>query len=427
LSSDDPDAADLAYCGLFDDFAARYDRGVTSLKDLNQQLLFAVLFGDRLLVNDGYVAVHPGIRKAVADRTSSPFRQLAQQGYVKILTRNGGDLGSVLSVMAEADISSASPLLKDAKANKEFVAWTRNLQAAPTRCFVQWPKYNTSAIFKKIAARALTRAKNLHPAAESDIELFRLELKQTSGRRTEWEDTAGRLLKEGKILASTRAMLMSVANDAYQYAWGCALSGGTSGVHLQMRPPLYVSLAVSVGTLPDDKREPVSVFVPNLKLARKRVHSEWDRLAAMADSTHDVALAKRDYRETLKQYYATNNVDEKQMRVAADAYSTVLAEHFKSKALARIVFDVGAPAAAATAGLALTAGPLGAAVGFAVGVTGASAARMGGDHWTLKMTPRRRSGWINEVNRSCLVGSSSFEIDKDKARKVLEHIPPFLA
>jgi len=420
----------LTYCGLVDDFAARHTGALTSVDELNRQLLLAVLFGDPLLVNDGYVVTHSAIRKAVIKPRSSPFRKLVEEGYVKILTRKGGDLGSLIEVMASQSITSAKLLNNDSKAKKHFAKWGTNLQRDFDRCFRPWPEYDTSSIFRKIAKDAHSRALAAHPDLEDELAAFDVAVSQTEGRRTEWEDTATRLVAEGKLSEPGRHTLMQVANDAYQYSWGCALFDGKASIRVQTRTPKYVMLDRPVGEVTSERREPVKVFAPDLEIAQKRVRTDWDRVAQMARPSHDVSLAKSQYLDTLDRYYTSDECDEKEMREAAKIYSKELSQHFKSKALPEIVFDSGFPVLAGIGAFVATApaGPVVAtAVGIAVGIAGTKADRLGGEHFLMKLVPGPRGGWITEGTPPppSQDSASSFEVDPSRAASVLKGVPLF--
>src|SRR5256885_10799991 len=106
----------LLYSGLFDDFAARNSDGrtVTTVDGLNHLLLTSVLFGDALLINDGYVLQNAALKAAILEAKASPFESLVRCGFVRILTRNDRDLGALARDMADRDISSAKRLLQNA-------------------------------------------------------------------------------------------------------------------------------------------------------------------------------------------------------------------------------------------------------------------------------------------------------------------------
>ena len=49
----------ITYCGLLDDFSLRHgDLAIKSLDQLNEHLVAAVLFGSKLVINDGHVLLH---------------------------------------------------------------------------------------------------------------------------------------------------------------------------------------------------------------------------------------------------------------------------------------------------------------------------------------------------------------------------------
>src|SRR5688500_14780641 len=103
----------LTYYGLLDDFALRHNyNGVarSSVDELNGDLIMAVLFGDPLLINDGYILNHSAAQEAITYPNRSPLRNLVENGYVKILTRNDGNLADTAHAMAANKIDSAKNL-----------------------------------------------------------------------------------------------------------------------------------------------------------------------------------------------------------------------------------------------------------------------------------------------------------------------------
>jgi hypothetical protein len=81
-----------AYCGLLDDFAIRHRDGhpIAKLEDLSNHLVFSVIAGDPLIVNDGYLLQSSAVRDAIMYPDRSPFRRLVECGFVRIMSRNGG-------------------------------------------------------------------------------------------------------------------------------------------------------------------------------------------------------------------------------------------------------------------------------------------------------------------------------------------------
>jgi hypothetical protein len=266
--------------GLVDDFAVNHhDAAVTSMRALNEHLVAAVLFGDSLLINDGYLLNHKVLQEAVLKPDSSPLCQLVESGFVKILTRNERALGDLADHMAEEDIQSARQL-------RSTDAYVKRLQPALSRwaeklrlveegdaSFSSWPAAHVSQIFKRLTTTALKAAID-----RTDQDKHRKELQEfqavwasasKSANRTDWEREAD--LRRGKhkqLSEEVHVALMRIANEAYQYAWGCALSETDARVTVETRAPMYLDLDVSLGEL-DPARPPkgVTVYGPDIAVA----------------------------------------------------------------------------------------------------------------------------------------------------------------
>lgn len=65
-------------------------------------------------------------------------------------------------------------------------------------------------------------------------------------RRTDWENAAVFLRDGGKLSERLFRELMQAGNEAYQYAWGCALADKNSLVRVETRAPKHTSLDVAV-------------------------------------------------------------------------------------------------------------------------------------------------------------------------------------
>ena len=386
----------LSYFGLVDDFAARHrDAAITSPTDLTRNLIFAVLFDEELLINDGYIIASRAIRDAVRKPKQSPLRQLVETGYIKILTRNQRDLGTLTKRMAEEGMEPAQALLKDPEYpafNRTLSEWCGTLNHPQADgsylSFRGWPAYNTSQIFERLALAAIDHAiSNVDdPNHKRQLRKFGDVFRACERRtRTTWEVEANRLRGVGELSAKIRTTLMHIANEAYQYSWGCALSTGKAQVKVQTRTPEFLDIDRSL-TLDETLdatpklRQGVEVYVPDVALAVKKVGDNWTRLADVNRANCDVFKAKRLFLETLETYYTSSAISDKDMKECADAYSKQLTMHFGGEGVP-FVFDLGFTAASAAvpaaAGAAL-AGPVGAAVGFGIGLVGNIAAHMGG-------------------------------------------------
>lgn len=62
---------EYAYLGLLDDFALRHNLKASCIKDvksLNQVLIIYAMIGERLLIGDGYLIMHPAAQQAILNQ-----------------------------------------------------------------------------------------------------------------------------------------------------------------------------------------------------------------------------------------------------------------------------------------------------------------------------------------------------------------------
>ena len=164
-----------AYSGLLDDFSLRFeDYCIVDVDSLNRRLINAVLIGDPLLVNDGYVVMSPALRSAVTEPDQSPFSHLVESGFVRILTRNGADLYGLAEDMAELAIGNAHQLVTSdfyrSTYQPALASLMKRLEKNPMKqSFRSWPKdLDLSAIFARTAGatyHAMTE-RGVYPADE---------------------------------------------------------------------------------------------------------------------------------------------------------------------------------------------------------------------------------------------------------------------
>jgi hypothetical protein len=424
----------LTYFGQVDDFAARHrDGAVTSSDQLNRHLLFAVLFGDPLVINDGYVIMSPAIRPAILEPKLSPLRQLVEAGHIKILTRNDRDLVGLAKHMADAGISSAKDLLRDAdfpNLQRALAAWSSTLALSDENdenpSFRDWPRaYNTSEIFERLALAAVDQAvsKTSNREHRRQLQQFAQRFKSTERRnRTSWEHQVIHPHKNG-LEPDIQYTLLRVANEAYQYSWGCALSEGVAPIKVQTRAPQFLDMDLSLVADNVPSRQGVRIYGPDLELAKKKLKNDWSRLVDVVTPGHDVYLAKRQFRNTLEAYYTSAAISDDEMKACAKAYSKSLALHFGGEGVP-FSFDVTFTAASTAAGVAI-AGPIGAGIGLGIGLIGNTAAHLGGPQLVRKVTLPLSKKWIKEQRADTVI--SSFQVDPLKAATVLEGVSTFRA
>jgi hypothetical protein len=420
------------YCGLFDDFAirARDGRSISSVDDLNAHLVSAVICGDSLAINDGYLLMNQGMRDAISQADLSPLKPLAKKGFVQILTRNGGSLSSLADFMANQNISSAQQLLNEAAYRTAFLpqleAWDAEIRNRYD-CYRAWPNKQTNEVFKRLTSRILDQLSHSQIIDGEDLRKFRDTLGDRIGSRTAWEDESMRLEQGGTISNASRTILLAVANEAYQYSWGCLLYDDINPVGVQMRSSRFLTDLTLVEGQGSAARSDIKVFVPNEAVITKGVKTQWDKLAELLDSGNPARESKALFRESLAKYYADDvAVNTKDMQGIAKDYSQCLAKHFGKD---RIV-DTGAQimfGAAAVAAPAFLLGPPGIVIGAAITGGGILAGSVFGVRNLIRRVGQTKpGGWITQLDAKEYQRSiSSFQLDPAKVAPITKGIPPF--
>ncbi|GAA4716333.1 hypothetical protein Prum_005690 [Phytohabitans rumicis] len=422
----------VTYTGLVDDFAKNHDDGcIQTLRELNEYLVSAVLVGHPLLINDGHVIMHPAIREAILKPESSPLRNLVATGYVKILTRNAGDLETLAAQMADEGITSAQRFSVQRDYAKSYLpalhVWMSQLRLGEPQSFLHpWPELNTTSIFHKITAAAYRSIRDVLVAAELRDELKALrrfrdlyELGRQH-RRTDWENVANRMRGSGRLSETLYRELMYAGNEVYQYSWGCALARKDNLVRVETRAPKFTDLDMSIGETTGSYQDSVEVYSPNFTVAHRKIGDNWSRLAEVARPGTETYYAKVEFQRCMESYYHANGteVDRSALDAAARKYSKALSDHFRRDERARLIYGYVTAAAGAAVGIpAAPLGPwLGTGIGLAVGVATVVADQVGAPRAMMKIMNRDNKKWItsNALGRRPTM-VSNFQIDQMSA------------
>ena len=425
----------LTYDGLVDDFAQKYgDACIQTPKDLSNHLIAAVLTGHPLLINDGHIIMHPAIREAVLNPKSSPLQKLVAAGYVKILTRNGGDLETLADRMADQGITTAQQLGSQDYYTKQYLpalrTWMDHLREGDPRDFLRpWPEINTTPVFQKIAAAAYRSIRSALSAAKlrEDLEAMRrfIDMYESGEqkRRTDWENAAVLLQRGGKLSERLFRELMHAGNEAYQYAWGCALADKSSLVRVETRAPKHTSLDVTVDATAEPvsvQREQVELYTPNFKVAVRKIGENWSKLAEVARTGSETYYAKVAFQRCIDDYYRGDEsaVDEAVVKAAAKKYSKALAEHFVNAERGRWIYGYSTAIGGTAALIPTMAAPplVGLLAGLAVSVAAAAGDHVGVPEAMMKIVDSSKGKWITSSDlgtRPTMV--SNFQIDQQAA------------
>jgi hypothetical protein len=421
----------LSYVGVLDDFALRYaDGAIGDVAELNRQLVLATLFSDPLLINDGYLLSHAAIRDALVQPESSPLKHLVECGYVKILSRNDGDLGGLADWMADAGISSAKFLLGDERFRESYLpvlkAWSGQLQLPAYDAFRHWPNIRLDEVYKKVSIDAFERLFESSVDVQEELKAFRTRLDDSRQRRTEWEDIGAGLFDSGQISRPTFISLMKAANESYQYAWGCSLAKEIGSVRVVTRIPQHLAnFELSEITVSDAPKSPIRMAIPDAAFALKSVEGKWEKLAGVVTTGNDLNVLKHRFLDALRAYYQTSDADDQNVKRCGEQYTVALSKHFGGTVGVNVVFDLAFVGASTAAG-GVFAGPLGMAAGAALSVAGVVASHLGAPKLLWRLSAPSPRKWL--VNRDVMARPelvSAFQIDRSVAENYTRGIPQF--
>lgn len=234
------DILPYSYCGHLDDVVAKYTPQYGSEEFFNLSLAKSLFFGGGLFVNDGYLVNHPVARRQLLT-SGSLLNVMLKHGFVKIYTRMPPDqVADMPRVMAEQQkIPTFQKLIESEEWNREGGLQERWAEIAKNQLkredIIQWGKAKNHKIFtklvngvfeKKIAKDSglLCTDEDLANIAKS----FHDRGPLTGKARTHFEDACIEILNRRTLseieFARIMESLMMVANQAYHYGFGLAIT-----------------------------------------------------------------------------------------------------------------------------------------------------------------------------------------------------------
>lgn len=421
-----------AYCGLLDDFAIRQKDGrpITTVDELNNHLIFSVIAGDPLVVNDGHLLMNPAVREAILHPDESPFRSLVEGGFIKILTRNGGAIELLAESMANERITSAEKLLASSYYCEQFqpalAEWSADLNKGYLDWCRPWPRHRTEQVYRKMTAPILDwLIEECGSVVSEEVDRFRDRLGDDISSRTSWEDESAKLERRSLLSPATRRLLMAAANESYQYSWGCMLADPLNPMSVQTRVAFFHGdLDLKVGELACEATTPVRLFVPNVRIARKGIRNQWDLFAQSVNPAHPVNIEKRHFLDKVNGYN-TQEVTVHEVRDAAEGYSAALSRTFARDKPVHDGIDLTFGAASIATSIALI-GHLGTAIGVAITVAGLTASHVPPVHALIsRLGQTKPRKWIDETPSFDSEWSATFQLDLRKVELVLDGVPTF--
>lgn len=131
----------LTYLGTFDDSVQRFPWNIpTDDEYLEHSLARHVVLGDKLLLNDGYLAMHPTSQKALLAGTKSLMFNLVNDGFIRIMSAERS-ISESIRKRAESGVATHLALLQSA----DWPELSRNLDEVSRRqsredYFHGWPQ-----------------------------------------------------------------------------------------------------------------------------------------------------------------------------------------------------------------------------------------------------------------------------------------------
>ncbi len=423
----------LSYCGLLDDFSIRHRDGPTidTLAQLNGHLIATALFGDPILLNDGYLIFNQSLVDAIASPMESPLLELLQCGFVQILTRNQGQLATLASFMAEQGITNAVRLVEDPHFGMlqlpSLIELEERLASQAYNPFRSWPQIHVGHVFRQVSKNALD---SLVESGDDTGEYgrFAASVGERIGSRTGWEDAARELRSAGALSDGAFASVMAAANEAYQYSWGCLLAAPMEQIRVQTRLPRFLaSLDHSEGEVTPETPMMPTVNVPDFTHQRHKRTEAWVRLAEICSYGSPSNVVKRTFLSALDRHLlAGSETSRKELHDASRDYSLVLKRSFAPE-ISKYVDFAFLVVPIAVSGL--VAGPVGVAVSAVISAGGFIGAEVNAWNRLLwRMGLPSTNKWARLVQSASPSRSESwFQLDHERASSFVAGAPPFVA
>ncbi|GEM_PF-367075 len=342
----------FTYLGTLDDRCKEFPWGYNLDMDfLNKTLVRSVLFGEKLLLNDGYLMNCEACREAVMDKTRSPLMRLIDIGFVRILSRTG-DLGSTAQKMKDEGVGTFPELL-DRADWKEFRGrldrMTEDLTSEDLLC--SWPAQDMGAGFIKTILTAEGRTPlEMHMRCVDDdllkrvFESYRKEMKRDSrAARTRWEEVCRNAVMTSDADPAALHELMHLGNGAYHVNFaGCLSVAMDQPVLAETRLCRGLAGLYDIAEADDDSNEdqtplPTALVLPN------DLRTNVDLLEEVLDESSPIGKARRKYLDRLDEWRGAKGKVTERLSAAMDQYEERLSRHFyKDSDLRRWQFEATA-------------------------------------------------------------------------------------
>lgn len=414
------------YLGTIDDVVQRYPWRFKITQDLlNHSLATQLIDGRPLLINDGYLVLHPVAQSAIMDRENLLWT-LISEGFVNVLSRGYGVYGlhdmpeKMQSTIESFDLLvngriDGAPAWNELK--KQLKKIDQHLNAFDAS--ISWPSFDSGSGFIALADRILQRQSTarslglgwsiktrvLHDFLRRFIDRMQGD---KSGPRNYWEklakefaDRPGYTSRPDNFVLS----MMNLVNEMYHYNFGIMLAAETdSTISVETQTsPAFDDLLVVKDVLIEQVKD-----IPRLRIPRSILTAPPAKLGQLLHEDKAVGKARLEWLDKKHRFNPNENSvsgpSVQEMRDAAEEYSRRLSEHlhlsikysssesFLGFCAANVTSDIRG---AATAGIGVAAGAAleSLAAGFGAGAIAYGTA------YGLSMVQKKYVGTVTEKYR----------------------------
>jgi len=327
------------YIGLIDDYGIRNRLTPYAVAEepqpdlLRREFLRSLYLDEELLINDGYLANSYPARVMVTHPNDWPLRSFATKGLARILTRTGGDLGTLVDAMATDGIESFRGL----RVGAGYAGLKESLQSlgedlrAQGQGLCSWPKYDTDAAFQRTIEVGFKEAigRGLYVIADEKFRaVFDAFMSCNRKRRNEWESVVKASDQELNDIEVHE--LLRFGNEAYHYNWGAML---TAASHASNGTPLRVLTSATeafqflrekaINSEPLLREiDPVVLHLPDIESVPQDNSGRWDRLVDIFLTDPHIRRLRTEFLAAMDAYFlAPSPSTQKNAQALAGAYS----------------------------------------------------------------------------------------------------------
>ena len=333
----------LTYAGALDDKVQQFPwRYRPDIETLNAQLIGQALFGNPLLLNDGYFVANPAIHRSLVDGPESIIGALAQEGFIKIYIRDQNfDLMKGIADAAQSGVADHRDTLSEDAWTERVRPYLEDLIPRMQWASESWPTpmtANVGKIFYELMESRIDKGDALQlsigPAAVYEaFRIFddRIDKANFGAARTIWEQQAIPAYLKANADADpsrTSSELMMLGNEAYHFAHAIAAERkfGSRQVGVQTALSMAFADLIEQEPLPEDdqdRRQRTSRYLYSMP---KKIRVSGSGLRHLMYPRAGIGRMKKEYIDGLNRYLAGMLADDEMQRLYA-AYRDELADH----------------------------------------------------------------------------------------------------